>query len=83
MPWGDSEHFLGNGPAVQNAALSRGYGRWQRATETTLEAPLTPVAGYVRDRDKSAAEREERLLALTGSFAYRVLIYTAAYAGLR
>lgn len=42
--------------------------QWKQATET-LQAPLTQVAEYVRDRDESAAEREERLLALTVTLA--------------
>jgi len=38
--------------------------QWKQAT-ATLQAPLTQAAEYVRDRDQSAAEREERVLAHT------------------
>jgi hypothetical protein len=61
-------------------ARRRNAEQLQRATQT-LQAPLTDVAMYVRDRDREAAEREARLLALTVTLArltWALLVLAAA-----
>lgn len=61
-------------------ARRRNAEQLRRATQT-LQAPLTDVAVYVRDRDREAAEREARLLALTVTLArltWALLVLAAA-----